>query len=326
MTVLCGGLGGARLALAAVEGGTASSTTFVTNVADDWDVGGLPVCPDTDAVLYALSGRFDTDRGWEVRGDVFPGPRHGEPSWFGIGDLDRATHQRRRSLLESGATLADATDALAAAAGAVARVIPATDHPVRTRIRTSTGWNGFQEWLVRDRAPHVDEVRWVGLTEATASRGVVDAVDQADLVVIASSSPIASLAPILGIAEIRGALERRSRHSTRPTLALSPVVIGRPPTTERDRHREAARVRLPRSVGIEHTHVAIARWLAPLVSHFAVDPSDASWSDDVAETGVIPVLAPVIGADVEERRDLVALFDSMAQGAARRSASMHPVP
>jgi LPPG:FO 2-phospho-L-lactate transferase len=309
ITVLSGGLGGARLAMATVEAGRSASTTFVTNVADDWNVGGLPVCPDTDAVLYALSHRFDADRGWGVIDDVFPGPRASEPTWFGIGERDRVTHEMRAELLASGITLAEATQQLADGAGIKARVIPVTGDPVRTRIRTATGWHAFQEWMVRDRGPEVHDIRWDGLETARPSPGVIDAIVRSDIVVIASSSPMASLAPILGVDGVRIVLERRQG----PTVALSPVVVGRALATDRDRHRDAARRRLMSAAGIGHTPGAIATWLMPLVTHFAVDPSDAGCYEAVAATGALPVIAPVIGIDANERRALVELFDSLRE-------------
>jgi LPPG:FO 2-phospho-L-lactate transferase len=316
LTVLSGGLGGARLALAVTEAGRARGTTFVTNVADDWIVGRLPVCPDTDSVLYALSGRFDEERGWGVCGDVFTGARGDEPSWFGIGALDRATHEHRHALMANGASLAAATAALARAAGVDANVVPVTCDRVRTNLLSAGAWLEFQEWMVRDRGPTVEAIRWDGLDAALPSPGVIEALSESEVVVIAASSPMASLAPILGVAGVRSALRQRRG----PTLALSSVVLGRAPCTDRDRHRASARRQLLEAAGIADTPSAIAVWLAPLVSHFALDACDAEFADAVAATGAIPLLAPVIGIDSDERRSLVALFESL-RGCPRSS---HP--
>lgn len=317
LVVLGGGLGSARLALAVTEAGVAGDTTFVTNVADDWEVGALPVCPDTDAVLYALSGSFDEERGWGIRGDSFPGPGPGEPAWFGIGTADRQTHARRRALLDGGADLAAVIRAIARERGISADVVPVTCDAVRTDVRADGAWHTFQEWMVRDGGPPADGVRWNGLQRSRPSDGVIDAIAGADLVVLASSSPVASLAPVLGVAGIRDALERR----TNPTLALSPVVLGRPVTTDRDRHRAQARERLMAATGMAHTPAAVARWLAPVVSHVAVDPSDAGWLGEVGATGASALVAPVIGIDASERRALVELFRELRSGAAAAAAS-----
>lgn len=308
IVVLSGGLGGARLALAVTEAGVADDTIFVTNVADDWTVGALPVCPDTDAVLYALAGRFDEERGWGVRGDVFPGPAPGEPAWFGIGDLDRAHHERRAALLASGATFSEATAALAAAVGVTAIVTPVTDAPVRTEVRYGGRWTSFQEWLVRDHGPTVEDVRWAGLDRATTAPGVLEAIARADVVVLASSSPVASLAAILGVDGVRAALGRRPG----PIVALSPVVVNRPPTNDRDRHRGAARAALLSAAGLDHTPAAVAGWLGGLITHFALDPVDDEWATAVAATGAVPVHAPVIGIDPDERAELLRTVIGLA--------------
>lgn len=309
IVVLSGGLGGARMALALSEAVLADRCTFVTNVADDWSVGDLPVCPDTDAVLYALAGRFDDERGWGIRGDTFGGPRAGEPPWFGIGDADRAHHEARRRLLDGGATPSGATTALARAAGIAASVVPVTDDVVRTRVRHGGRWAAFQEWMVRDHCPAPDAISWAGLDRARPAPGVFDAIAGAELVIIGSSSPMASLAPILGVGGVRAALS--ARHG--PTVALSPVVAGRPLVTDRDRHRAAARAALMACRGLAHTPGDYARWIAPLASHVVLDPSDAAWSPDVTDLGLEVLLAPVIGADPDEREALVDAVLAVAE-------------
>jgi LPPG:FO 2-phospho-L-lactate transferase len=317
IVVLSGGLGGARLALALTEAGLANRCTFITNVADDWTVGDLPVCPDTDAVLYALSGRFDEQRGWGIRGDTFPGPRPGEPSWLGIGDADRAHHEARQALLGAGATLAEATFGLARSAGVAAAVVPVTNGPVRTRVRHGGRWLAFQEWLVRDRCPTPDAVAWSGLGRASAAPGVVDAIVKAEVVILGSSSPVASLAPILGLAGVRRALAARRG----PTVALSPVVEGRPLVTDRDRHRAVARAALMACQGLAHTPGDYARWIGPLASHVVLDPADANWAPLVSHCGAEVVFGPVIGNDPDERRMLVdVVLDVSGHPSMRRQA------
>jgi LPPG:FO 2-phospho-L-lactate transferase len=165
----------------------------------------------------------------------------------------------------------------------------------------------FQEWMVRDHCPAPDAIGWAGLDRARPAPGVFDAIAGADLVIIGSSSPMASLAPILGVGGVRAALRTRQG----PTVALSPVVAGRPLTTDRDRHRAAARAALMACRGLAHTPGDYARWIAPLASHVVLDPSDAAWLPDVIDTGAEVVLAPAIGMDPAERRGLLdALLDA----------------
>jgi LPPG:FO 2-phospho-L-lactate transferase len=292
--VLCGGLGGARLARALARAGWADKTTFITNVGDDWRVGDVLVQPDTDAVFYALSGRFDYNRGWGVLNDRFSGPREDEPFWFNLGDADRRHHEARQALLDRGARLADAVRQLAADAGLPSRIVPVTSQPVPTRVRTDEGWLAFQEWLVREHGkPAVLEVAWPDAVTANAAPEAVTAIAEADVAVIASSSPVASIAAMLAIPRIRDAVVARSG----PTVVLSPVVAGRPPVAERDVRRAAAREALLRAVGLAHHPVVMAHHYRQLATRFVLDPADARYAADVAVQGVEPAIAPLLDQD-----------------------------
>lgn len=310
----------------------------MTNVGDDLTVDGLLVCPDTDAVLYALAGLFDEERGWGIRGDEFPqarpgkrrdgsaatagidtsggsaGPgsapatRDGESTsrWFNLGERDYAHHARRRALLDSGLGLAAATARLATDLGVTARVIPATDDVVRTRIVTADGVLAWQEWLVRDAAaPRPIAVEYEGAESAEANHEALAALSDADLVLFAPSSPVASVAPLLAMPAYADALRNRVRRrasaggssAARPprTVAVSPVVARRPLVSERDRRRAHARAALLRSRGLLHTPEAVAGLYVDVVDAFVIDPSDATDLDSVeaaAGAGTTVMIAP----------------------------------
>lgn len=317
ITVLCGGLGGARLALALRQAGLDAVTTLVTNVGDDWWVGELKVCPDTDAVLYALAGIFDEERGWGIRGDSFPGPRPGEPSWFSLGLRDRAHHERRTRYLRAGLSLTQATALLAQDLGVRARVLPVTDGEMPTVVVTDHGPAGFQEWLVRDRAaPRVRDVAWPTAVRCPPAPGVLEAIAAADVVVLASSSPVASLDAVLAVPGVREAVA--ARRGVRPVVALSPVVAGRPPELERDRRRGRARAALLAARGVAHEPVAVARRYAGLVSHVVLDHSDARLAPEVAALGVAVSSAPLLDQDRAAREELTDVI--------LRAAGRSPVP
>lgn len=301
-TAICGGLGGARFALAMAQEGLDDRTTLITNVADDWVVDGLLVCPDTDAVLYALSGRLDEERGWGIRGDDFPAAPAGAASWFNLGVQDRMHHVRRAQLLEEGADLARATAELAREAGIAARVVPASLVPRGSVIVTDTGTSAFQEWLVRDHAsPAVLDVRWPGPPHP--SPGAVAAVDEADVVVLTSSSPVASLEPTLALEGVREGLAARKADG-RPVVLLSPVVTT-PPELERDRRRHHARAALLAARGVAHEPVAVAEHFADLVTHVVLDPADADLVPALPP-GVLGSVAPIVAQDAASRAALVA--------------------
>jgi LPPG:FO 2-phospho-L-lactate transferase len=302
VTALSGGLGGARFALALQQAGLDSAATFVTNVADDWVVDGMLVCPDTDAVVYALEGRFDEERGWGVRGDVFPVVGTGTASWFSLGTQDRTRHRRRTSLLEDGHSLASATAVIASEAGIATRVIPAAARPRGTVVVTPAGPCAFQEWLVRDHAqPLVTDVRWPDDSDEP-SAGVVEAIRDADVVVLTSSSPVASLEPSLGLVGVREELRARKAKG-RPVTLVSPVV-GFAPRLERDQRRHHARAALLAARGVAHEPIAVARLYADLVTHLVLDPVDASLVDQVP-AGVTGVVAPVLDQRAAARAELV---------------------
>jgi LPPG:FO 2-phospho-L-lactate transferase len=291
ITALCGGLGGARLALALQTAGLESRSCFVTNVADDCEADGLLVCPDTDAVLYALGGLFDEERGWGVRDDVFPAYAAGANDWFHIGEHDRRQHRARSALLAKGLSLSAATAHLAKGLGVAARVLPASNDRLRTLVHTPQGVLAWQEWLVRERArPAVEAVEYQGICSARATDAVLAAVRDAGLLVIAASNPVASIGPTLALPGVSDAIRARRG----PTVALSPVVHRRPPLTERDARHAAARAALLHAVGIEHHPVAVAELYADLLDAYVLDHIDAADTAAVGRLGLRPLIAPTI--------------------------------
>lgn len=297
VAVLCGGLGGARVALALQALGLEDSACFVTNVGDDLAVDGLLVCPDTDAVLYALAGCFDEERGWGVRGDTF-GPRGSEDlPWFHVGTKDRRHHAARAALLSDGLLLGEATRRLAESLGVRAAVVPVADVPVRTRIRTLDRVLPWQEWLVREQGePEPRGVEYAGAERAIASPMALDAIRGAELVLVAPSSPVASIAPILAVPGVADAL------ATARVVVLSPVVARRPPVLERDIRRHRVRAALLRTVGVAHDPVGVAGWYRALSPTFVLDPADAQDAPAVAALGIEARVAPGRLTDVDGLR------------------------
>lgn len=228
VAVLSGGVGGARFLrglVGVVDGG---NVTIVGNVADDIEVLGLRVSPDLDSILYTLTGLSDEERGWGRAGETWQAletvARLGGESWFKLGDRDIGLHLVRTELLRSGVTLTEATERIARAFGLEARLLPATDDPVRTFLETPDGTFPFQTWFVaRGHRDEIDALHYAGAPAAAAAPGVLEALDDADVILIAPSNPYVSIGPILAIAEIRASLERR----TVPCVAISPLIGGR---------------------------------------------------------------------------------------------------
>jgi len=216
IVVLSGGLGGARFLRGLVEVVDPADVTVIGNVGDDLEVLGLYVSPDLDSILYTLAGLSDEERGWG-RGDeswraLEEAGRFGGETWFQLGDRDIGLHLVRTEALRRGEPLS-----------AVTAELPATDGRLRSRVQTPAGEFGLQEWFVaRAHRDEVDSVRFEGGDEARPAPGVLEALDAADLIVIAPSNPYISVGPILAVREIRAALE--GRHV--PAVAVSPMVGG----------------------------------------------------------------------------------------------------
>ncbi len=314
VTVLCGGLGGARLALALQVAGLESRSCFVTNVGDDCESAGLLICPDTDAVLYALAGEFDEERGWGIRGDVFPPSSDGTDDWFHVGERDRRLHQMRSALLAAGLSLSAAIASLTGSLNVSARILPASDERVRTYIHTAGGELSWQEWLVRERArPPVAAIEYRGLDAAAATPAVLAAIRDAAVLVIAASNPISSIAPILALPGVKDAIRARRA----PSVAVSPVVQRRPLLSERDVSRATARAVLLAAVGIEHTPIAVAQSYADLVDAFVLDEADKVDSAAVERLGLKALVAPTI--DLATSARLIATLLELVPADRRRS-------
>jgi LPPG:FO 2-phospho-L-lactate transferase len=224
VTVLAGGFGGARFARALAESG--ADLTVIGNVGDDEEILGLHVSPDLDGILYALAGIGDEERGWG-RGDetwhaLETVGALGGDTWFQLGDRDLGLHIVRTAALRAGGTLSAITARFAEALGVDATLLPATDDELRTRVQTPAGELPFQEWYVSRR--HEDEVTAVHCVGAASpAPGVLEALENADLIAIAPSNPYLSIGPILAVPGIREAIaERRGR-----SVAVSPLIGGR---------------------------------------------------------------------------------------------------
>jgi LPPG:FO 2-phospho-L-lactate transferase len=294
VAVLSGGVGGARFlrgVLAVVDPGNVS---IVGNVADDIEVLGLHVSPDLDSILYTLTGLGDEERGWGRADESWRAletvAELGGDAWFRLGDRDIGLHLVRTELLRAGATLDEATARIAAALGLEARLLPATNDPLRTFLETPAGTFPFQTWFVgRGHRDDVDAVHYAGAPEARAAPGVLEAIDDADVILLAPSNPYVSIGPILAVAGIREALEAR----TVPCVAVSPLVGGRAVKGPAD--RMLARL----AGGTTPAHVASC--YEGLIDALVVDESD----EDVAlPSGIRAVVTQTLMTDLDASRRL----------------------
>ena len=264
--MLAGGLGGSRCVHSLAGAAGAENVTAVGNVGDDLEMWGLHVSPDLDTIMYTLAGLLDEERGWGVRGDTYEAmtvaEQAGRETWFTLGDQDAGLHMLRTRMLK-GEPLSTVTQKLAEGLGVDVRLIPATDDPLRTKIRTPDGELDFQEWFVKRRhADRVDGVRFEGAEAARPAPGVLEAIGEAELVFIAPSNPFVSIHPILAVPGIEAALREKR------VVAISPLVGGkalRGPLAE-----------MMASLGHEPGSAGVRALYGDLVSVFVLDREDAA--------------------------------------------------
>jgi LPPG:FO 2-phospho-L-lactate transferase len=296
VAVLSGGVGGARFLRGLIGVVDPGNVSIVGNVADDIEVLGLRVSPDLDSILYTLTGRSDEARGWGRADESWRAlatvAELGGQDWFRLGDRDLGLHLVRTELLRGGAPLSEATARIAQAFGLDARLLPATDDPVRTFLETPAGTFPFQTWFVaRGHHDEVDAVHYAGAPDAAPAPGVLDAIRSADVILIAPSNPYVSIGPILAIDGIRAALEGR----TVPSVAVSPLIDGRAVKGPADR--------MLRRLAGGTTPAHVASLYEGLIDVLVIDVADTP-----AELpgGIRPVVTRTLMADLEAARQLAA--------------------
>ncbi len=245
VTVLVGGVGGARFLLGVQQllglgrfarAGAGHELTAVVNVGDDAWMHGVRICPDLDTCMYTLGGGVDPERGWGHRDETWHAMAelalYGmQPDWFSLGDRDLATHLVRTQALRAGYPLSQVTEALCDRWQPGARLLPVSDDSCETHVVVTDPTDDarraihFQEWWVRYRAAvPTHGFAFVGAEKAAAAPGVVDAIAEADAVILAPSNPVVSIGAILAIPGIRAAL----RSTPAPVIGYSPIIAGKP--------------------------------------------------------------------------------------------------
>jgi LPPG:FO 2-phospho-L-lactate transferase len=301
VVVLSGGVGGARFLRGVVAAVDPADVTAIVNVGDDLEALGLFVSPDLDSVVYALADLADEERGWgradETWNALATVEALGGDSWFRLGDRDLGLHLVRTQALRAGESLSAVTARLAAALGVDATVLPATDDVLRTWLDTPNGSFDFQHWFVaRGHRDPVDRVRFEGATAARPAPGVLEALHEADLILIAPSNPYVSIGPILAVERIRSALERRRV----PCVAVSPLIGGKAV-------KGPAGAMLARLEG-GTTPAHVAQCYPGLIDALVIDEADAG-----EDGGVRTIVTKTLMRDAASRRALAeAALDAVA--------------
>ncbi|MES1248974.1 MAG: 2-phospho-L-lactate transferase [Actinomycetota bacterium] len=295
VAVLAGGVGGGRFARGVVDVVPATDVTVVGNVGDDLEVLGMHVSPDLDTVLYMLADLSDPQKGWGRAEETWHAlasvAELGGETWFLLGDRDLGLHLVRTQALRSGEPLSSVTRRFAEKLGLGVTLLPATDDRLRTLIATPAGEFTFQEWFVaRGHRDEVDAVRFDGADAATPAPGVLEALDGADLILIAPSNPYVSIDPILAVPGVREALAARRV----PCVAVSPLIGGRAVKGPADR--------MLARMGGGTTPAHVARCYDGLIDALVLDERDAG---DLDGLQVRPIVARTLMRDADARRRLV---------------------
>ena len=310
ITVLSGGVGGARflqglLHLLSVTGRTDARVTVVANTADDIWLHGLKICPDLDTVMYTLGGGIDVERGWGRTDETWNArdelAAYGvEPTWFGLGDRDLATHLVRTRMLDAGYPLSAVTRALCERWQPGVDLIPMTDDRVETHIviddaEEPSGRRAvhFQEYWVRLHAQvPAHAVVPVGIDASTPAPGVLAAIADADLVIVPPSNPVVSVGTILGVPGIRDAV----RATAAPVVGLSPVVAGT--------HVRGMAAQVLAAIGVEVSAAGVAghygaRSRGGVLDGWLVDTTDARDVARVRDEGIACRAVPLMMTDLD---------------------------
>ncbi len=313
ITVLTGGTGGAKFVDGLRQVVSPEELTIIVNTGDDLLWWGLYVSPDIDSITYVLSGMLSKERGWGVKGDTFFCLQHmgqlGQPIWFHAGDRDLAVHILRSKLLAEGKTLSEVTAEIAEKLGVRARILPMSDSRVETRVGTPVGELSFEEYFVqRWYQDPVESIRFAGAADAEPAPGVIEAIVNADVVLVAPSNPITSIGPILAVPGVREAL-----HKTKGRIAaVSPIVAG-------EAVAGPAGI-LMASQGLPVSVAGVAQAYHDFLDMLVVDVRDAEAAEELKQSGLRVQVAKTVMRTAEDKAELAGAVLSAVRGQSAAAA------
>ena len=305
ITALAGGVGASKLLLGLYQVMDPRELTIIVNTGDDIVLHGLRISPDLDIVTYTLAGIVDAKKGWGFRGETFHALKrlalYGRANWFNLGDRDLATHIHRTALLAEGRTLSQAADSIRTALGVKSRILPMSDDPIPTIIDSNEGPLHFQEYLVKRRAePVVRGIRFAGVESARPAPGILDAIANADRIIICPSNPLISIGPILAVPRVREEL----RAHKEKVFAVCPIVGGKSLKGPSDK--------MLAQLGHDSTALGVARLYADFTDTFVIDPADESQSAAISALGMKVAILPTVMKTFTQKRNLARALLSLS--------------
>jgi LPPG:FO 2-phospho-L-lactate transferase len=297
VTALAGGIGASKLLLGLYHAMDPARLTVIVNTGDDIVLHGLKISPDLDIVTYTLAGVVNPKTGWGFRGETFHMLKRlgmfGREIWFNLGDRDLATHIHRSDLLKRGATLSQTAESIRHALGVKSRILPMSDQPVPTIIETRDGRMHFQEYLIKHRTePGIRAIHFDGVRHAHPAPGVLEAICDAERVIICPSNPLISIGPILAVPRVREQLRAR-RESV---IAVCPIVGGKSLKGPSDK--------MLIQTGAGSSAAAVAKLYADFTGTFVIDRRDAKQADAIRALGMRVAVLPTVMRTMADKRKL----------------------
>jgi LPPG:FO 2-phospho-L-lactate transferase len=297
VTALAGGIGASKLLLGLYGAMDPHALTVIVNTGDDIVLHGLKISPDLDIVTYTLAGVVDSKKGWGLGAETFHALKHlaayGRSNWFNLGDRDLATHIHRTAMLAEGRTLSQAADSIRTALHVKPRILPMSDDPIPTMIDSNEGELHFQEYLVKRRTePVVKSIRFAGVESAQPAPGVLEAIRDADRILICPSNPLISIGPILAVPGIR---EELRTHRER-VFAVCSIVGGKSLKGPSDK--------MLAQLGHKPTALGVAKLYADFSGTFVIDPADKSQAPAIAALSMKVAILPTVMKTRTQKRKL----------------------
>jgi LPPG:FO 2-phospho-L-lactate transferase len=297
IAALAGGVGGAKMADGLARNLAGDELTVIVNTADDFEHFGLHISPDLDTVCYTLAGMANPRTGWGRRSETWNAlrgiERLGGPSWFQLGDHDLSTHLERTRRLQKGEPLSAITHDFCAAWGVQSTILPMTDAPVRTMVRSDRGELPFQQYFVEMHCePRVLGFEFHGAQNAPPAPGTLESLEQAEGIVICPSNPWVSIGPILSITALQTAIDKSK------AVAVSPIVGGKAV--------RGPAAKMYAELGLQPSAVAVARQYTPHISGFVLDRVDRHLEAEIRDMGLRTLVTNTVMRTVEDRRRLAS--------------------
>lgn len=296
VVALSGGVGGAKFVDGLSLNLPPEYLTTIVNIGDDFEHFGLKICPDVDTILYTLSGLANPFTGWGRDGETWTVmgaiEQMGGPAWFHLGDHDVAWHMLRTHLMINGMTLSETIEYFCGKYGIKIKVIPASNDAVPTMVHTKDqGVLGFQEYFVRCQfEPPVNEFVFANIQESRPAPGVLEALRDADLVLIGPSNPFVSIFPILNIPGIQEAI------TDKVVVAVSPIKQGKS-------YRGPA-AKIFREMGMESSSASVANLYRGIIQGIVIDNADSSMRREIERWGIMVLETDITMDSVGKRKSL----------------------